>query len=48
MLLDYHIGCTVLRLLRVGVWVWFGSGGNRAAGSPDTTLAEPHRNSNTQ
>jgi len=39
MLLNYHIGCIVLGLLRVGVRVRFG---------PDTTLAEPHPNFNTQ
>jgi len=32
----------------VGVRVRFGYGGIRAAGSLDTTLAEPHPNSNTQ
>jgi len=49
MLLNYHIGCIVLGLLCVGVRVRFGYGGIRAdAGSPDTTLAEPHPNSNTQ
>jgi len=39
MLLNYNIGCYVLGLLCVGVRVWFGY---------DTTLAEPHPNSNTQ
>jgi hypothetical protein len=43
MLLNCHIGCFVLGLLCVGVWVRFGWGGN-----PDTTPAEPHSNSNTQ
>jgi len=47
-LLNYHIGCIVLGLLCVGVRVRFGWGGIRAAGSPDTTPAEPHPNSNTQ
>ena len=36
MLLNYHIGCFVLALLCT------------SAGSPDTTLAEPHPNYNTQ
>jgi len=45
MLLNYHIGCIVLGLLCVGVRV---VSGLLAAGSPDTTLAEPHPNSNTQ
>ena len=48
MLLNYHIGCIVFGLLCVGVRVRFGWGGIRAAGNPDTTLAEPHPNSNTQ
>jgi len=48
MLLNYHIGCIVLGLLCVGVRVRFGWGGIRPAFSPDTTLAEPHPNSNTQ
>jgi len=48
MLLNYHIGCYVLELLCVGVRVRFGWGGIRAAGIPDTTLSEPHPNSNTQ
>jgi hypothetical protein len=48
MLLNYYIGCYVLGLLCVGVRVWFDWGGVRAAGSPDTTPAEPHPNSNTQ
>jgi len=51
MLLKYHIGCIVLGLLCVGVRVRFGWGGIRAcasAGSPDTTPAEPHYDSNTQ
>jgi len=39
MLLNYHIVYIVLGFLCVGV---------RAAGSPDTTLAEPNPNSNTQ
>jgi len=47
MLLKYHIGCIVLGLLCVGVRVRFGWGGIRATGSPDTTPAEPHPNSNT-
>ena len=38
MLLNYHIGCFVLGLL------WSCA----SAGSPDTTLAEPHPNSSTQ
>ena len=52
MLLNYHIGCFFLGLLCVGVCVRFGWGGIRlkhnSASSPDTTLAEPHPNSNTQ
>jgi len=48
MLLNYHIGCFVLGLLCVGVRVRFDWGGIRTAGSPDTTLAELHPNSNTQ
>ena len=28
MLLNCHIGCIVLGLLCVGVWVWFGWGGS--------------------
>ena len=36
MLLNYHIGCFVLQTSCA------------SAGSPDTTLAEPHPNSNTQ
>ena len=55
MLLNYPIGCIVLGLLCVGVMVRFSWGGIRlkhnscaSAGSPDTTLAEPHPNSNTQ
>ena len=46
MLLNYHIGRFILALLCVGVRVRFGWVG--AAGSLDTTLAEPHPNSNTQ
>jgi len=48
MLLKYLIGSIVLGLLCVGVRVRFGWGGIRAAGSPDTTPAEPHPDSNTQ
>ena len=48
MLLNYHIGCIVLGLLCVAVRVRFGCGGIRAAGSPDTTTAEAHPESNTQ
>jgi len=33
MLLNHHIGCIVLGLLCVGVRVWFGWGGIRAASS---------------
>jgi len=46
-MLNYHIGCIVLGLLCVGVWVRFGWSGIRAAVSQDTTPAEPHPNSNT-
>jgi len=46
--LNYHIGCFVLGLLCDGFRVRFGWGGIRAAGSPDTTPAEPHPYSNTQ
>jgi len=48
MLLNYNISCIVLGLLYVGVSVQLGWVGIRAAGSPDTTPAEPHPNSNTQ
>jgi len=57
MLLNYHIGCIVLGLLCVGVRVRFMLGwypgcrlkhNSASAGSPDTTLAELHCNSNTQ
>ena len=42
MSLNYHIGRFVLDLMCVGVRVRF-----EAAGSLDTTLAEPHPNPNT-
>jgi len=45
MLLNYHIGRFVLDLLCVGFRVRFGCA---SAGNLDTTLAEPHPNSNTQ
>jgi len=48
MLLNYHIGCIVLGLLCDEVRVRFGWGGIRAAGSPDTTPAEPHPDFITQ
>jgi len=57
MLLNYHIGSIVLGLLCIGVRERFGWGGIQAAGwsttcvsagSLDTTLTEPHPNSNTQ
>ena len=58
MLLNCHIGCYVLGLLCVGVWVRLGWSGIRvagrsttccaSAGSPDASVAELLPNSNTQ
>jgi len=52
-IVEYHIGCFVLGLLCVEVRVRINWGGIRVAGwssasNPDTTLAEPHSNTNTQ
>ena len=49
-LLNYNIGRIVLGSMCVGVSVWLGWSGISVAGSAcntDTTLAQPHRNSNT-
>jgi len=53
-LLNYHIGRTVLGYMRVGVSVWLVWSGIRVAGwscvsacGTNTTPTQPHRNSNT-